>query len=171
MTIYIVSAGRSGSGWLSTCLMAAGLRTVHEWTPYDVVDPEVVADTTLVWNADSFLDSLKPDDAVIVLTRDREEIEASVTKLVGKHDWSLLFSRFERLKEGLQDAAKRGTKVATIDHKYLFGFLGYRSVCDLLSSDYPDIDRLRLRDIWEFMQHMRVTNKSVEDRVKASYGE
>lgn len=169
MTIYIVSAGRSGSGWLATCLMAAGLRTVHEWTPHNVIDPEVVADTTLVWNADTFLDNLKPTDAVIVLDRDRKEIEASVTKLVGNHDWSVLFSRFERLKEGLRDAAKRGTLVATVEHKHLFSLEGLGRVCGLLERIYLNLDLRRLEEIWDFMQHMRVTNKSVEERVKSSY--
>lgn len=168
--IYIVSAGRSGSGWLSTCLMAAGLRTKHEWVPYNVIDPEVVADTSLVWNVDSFLDNLKPTDAVIVLNRDRKEIEASVTKLVGNHDWSVLFSCFERLKEGLQYAAKRGIQVATVEHKLLFGPGGLSRICSLLEGIYPDLDYRRLGEVWTFMLHMRVTNKTVEARVKDSYG-
>jgi hypothetical protein len=166
VTIYIVSAGRSGSGWLSSVLAGCGLRVVHEWTPYNVVDPEVVSSTEWIWNQRSFLASLTMDDVVIVLDREKEAREASVDKLLGTHDWSLLNDRWRILRDSI--FYKMDLLWVSIDYEDLFGEEGYEAVKRVLHIAKRDTSNLR--NMWDFMVHMRVTNKTSEQIVKESYG-
>jgi hypothetical protein len=168
MTIYIVSAGRSGSGWLATCLMAAGLRTVHEWTPHNVIDPDVVADTSLIWSWTNFLRTLKEDDVVIALERPLDEIEASITKLLGWHDWSNLFRQWNEFSQALR---LHGTATDVhVAYDDLFTQAGRETIQEGLRSRYPYLDKKCLAEVWDFMGAMRVTNKAVEARVLESHG-
>ena len=168
MTIYIVSAGRSGSGWLSSVLAGCGLRVEHEWTPYNVVDPEVVSSTEWIWNQRSFLASLTMDDVVIVLDRDREEREKSVENLIGKHDWSLLDQKWEELKASLRELHDSSIHFLRYEELFLWGGNGHKTVESALLLDGRDISNLS--NMWDFMAHMRVTNKTSEQIVKESYG-
>lgn len=164
MTIYIVSAGRSGSGWLSSVLAGCGLRVVHEWTPYNVVDPEVVSSTEWIWNRETFLASLTMDDVVIVLDRDRKAREASVNKLLGEHDWSLLNEKWEQLKDAVDS---HGCGCVFVDYEDLFTEAGYERV--EIALGIAKRDTSNLRNMWDFMVHMKVTNNTSEQTVKESY--
>lgn len=151
--------------------MAAGLRTVHEWTPHNVIDPEVVADTSLIWSWKNFLRTLKRDDVVICLERPIEEVEVSVSRLLGHHDWSHLFRQWKEFNEALDAAQLR--HFARIQYTELFSDWGCDRVADLLREAYPDFVRLgyaRLQEIWSFMRNMKVTNRTAERMVKESHG-
>jgi hypothetical protein len=170
VTIYIVSAGRSGSGWLSSVLAGCGLSVVHEWTPFNAVNPDVVSDTSWLWNRETFLASLTMNDVVIVLDRDREDREASVNKLLGKRDWSNVNEQWEKLKDSLIVAlpAPKYKGLYYVDYKELFSDAG----CGLIEEALrvAERDTSNLRNMWDFMRHMRVTNNTVEQMVKESYG-
>jgi hypothetical protein len=169
VTIYIVSAGRSGSGWLSSVLAGCGLSVVHEWTPFNAVNPDVVSNTEWLWNREAFLASLTMNDVMIVLDRDREDREASVNKLLGEHDWSLLNEKWEELKGAIEERWGSTIRhVIRVDYSELFSDTGFGKVD--LALDIIDQDTSNLRNMWDFMRHMRVTNNTVEQMVKESYG-
>lgn len=168
MTIYIVSAGRSGTGWLSSVLAGCGLKVVHEWTPFNVVDPDVVSNTEWLWNRETFLGALTMDDVVLVIDRNREDREASVNKLLGEHDWSQLHEQWEKLKAGVDDWGAALGAVYWLHYKDLFTDFGYIQVDFALRSAKHDTSNLR--NMWDFMRHMKVTNNTVEQMVKESYG-
>ncbi len=166
MTIYIVSAGRSGSGWLCSVLAGCGLKVTHEWTPYSAENPDVVSDTSWVWNRKAFLRSLTMSDIVIVLDRDRGAREASVAKLIGDQDWSDLDDKWEKLKEGLKEL--HDSSIIFIDYKDLFTEKGFKEVQSAL--DIAERDTGNLRNMWDFMVHMKVTNNTSEQEVRESHG-
>jgi hypothetical protein len=170
VTIYIVSAGRSGSGWLSSVLAGCGLSVVHEWTPFNAVNPDVVSNTEWLWNREAFLASLTMNDVVVVLDRDREDREASVNKLLGKRDWSNVHEQWEKLKEGLEErwVSSPYREGLWLHYEDLFTELGYTLIAHTLS--VAERDTSNLRNMWDFMRHMRVTNNTVEQMVKESYG-
>lgn len=93
--IKICSAGRSGSAWLANVLSACSLNVVHEFLPYNVVKPDAVSDTTWLWNPNEFWGSLSPEDAVVILDREEEGRMASINKLLGTRDWSVLNQRWK----------------------------------------------------------------------------
>jgi hypothetical protein len=170
VTIYIVSAGRSGSGWLSSVLAGCGLSVVHEWTPFNAVNPDVVSNTEWLWNREAFLASLTMNDVVIVLDRDREAREASVNKLLGEHDWNQVNEQWERLNVSLLWALPppKYKGLYYVDYKELFSDAGYDLIEHALR--IAERDTSNLRNMWDFMRHMRVTNNTVEQMVKESYG-
>ncbi len=165
MTIYVVSAGRSGTGWLCSVLAGCGLKVQHEWTPFNVVDPDVVANTEWVWNQGMLLSSLTVNDVVIVIDRDREAREASVNKLLGKHDWSRLHEQWEKLKANVELSP-------AIKVPLSYGRLHTEESFTLLHGTLriAERDTSNLRNMWDFMRHMKVTNNTVEQMVKESYG-
>ncbi len=166
MTIYIVSAGRSGSGWLCSVLAGCGLKVTHEWTPCSTENPDVVSDTSWVWNGESFLASLTMSDVVVVLDRDRRQREASVTRLIGERDLSYIGDRWEKLKEGLKKL--HDSSIIFIDYKDLFTRFGFQAVQSAL--DIAERDTSNLRNMWDFMVHMKVTNNTSEQEVRESHG-
>ena len=90
--IYVVSACRSGSGWLSTALYTLGFDVVHELFTVGIhglklVEPLVWADTTLVLNADELKYELASSDRVILLERDFNDIRDSIATLLPDRDW------------------------------------------------------------------------------------
>jgi hypothetical protein len=164
--IKIASAGRSGSAWLCNILSGAGLSVVHEWFPYNVTKPDAVADTTWLYSAEEFWGSLSPNDAVIVLDREQPGRLASINKLLGSHDWTVLNKRWHEFLN----------KAIYSDHRHIHHF-NYENLFDLHTRD-------QLRHIlfqqghsdagldrhWNFSVSMRITNQRSELDVRRALG-
>lgn len=176
--IFLASCGRSGSAWLSTVFCALGLTVRHEGYPV-IPDPDVISDTSWLWNSGTLINNLEQRnrmaiaDTVILLDRPRKEIERSVAKLIGKeHNWDRAFAEWERLKDavwnkGLTQVLRSGFRINYAD---LFEPKFKATLIHILSSSghrdkIDDVDR-----VLNFMWNIRCTNKTSEEETIQSYG-
>lgn len=171
MTVYILSCGRSGSAWLSTALMATGFRVKHEGVGNREPSPLFIADTRMIWwpypTLENGFDSF--EDRVIILDRPWEEVEQSVKRLIGDRDVTAARDAWDKTKEAIKSG---GIPCLTVEYKDLFEEKGRNLIASFLTQSLglPEMYADKYCDVWEFMRHMRVTNKTAEDGVKESYG-
>ena len=164
MTVYILSPGRCGSGWLSTLFAGCGLRVSHEW--YGTADiPDVVSDTSYMWAQETFLGSLSPHDICIVLDRDEKERTASVEKLLGPHDWTHLEKAWVEFKAELK---KLPNTAVWIDYKDLFSRATKEQLFQILYY-HTGAATGNFQNMYDMLVNMRVTNLKAETEVKNSY--
>lgn len=173
--IFICSAGRSGSAWLTTLFSACGMKSRHDLYPINT-DVDVESHTGWLWDIDGFCDRLAARsqkhgvcDTVILLSRPREEIENSVATLLNrKEDWSRVFQQWEEL----QDRVWRTTQILQsgykVDYRDMFK-PEFKKTLKRILWKYPEA-RSRVDDAWDFLVNMRVTNKAVEQETVESYG-
>ena len=164
--IKIASAGRSGSAWLCNILSGVGLKTVHEFYPYNVTQPDAVADTTWMMNPKGFWDSLSPSDTLVVIDRETKGRLASIHNLLGEYDSTYL----DQCWADFVLAASEGVHPNT----YLFS---YESLFDLETRDqvrhmlfangHSDTN---LDNMWNASISMRITNWKSELNVRRALG-
>lgn len=165
MTLYILSAGRSGSGWLSSMLVACGLRGTHELTPYNQTDPQFVSDTSLVWNIDSFLKALKVEDSIIVLDRPRAERVASANAILKTDNtWDLLEDQWDRAKALLKETYN---DILWLQYEDLFTYTGRSALWHFLNLD---CSQERFNEAFEFLKHQQIQNRTAINDVKEANG-
>lgn len=163
--IWILSAGRSGSGWLSSIFAACNCRVVHEWFPTDVVDPDVISDTSLVHDIDQFVGGLSAKDVVIILDRDAKQRLRSVEKLLGKRDYSDVIAKWGQLKDAVR---KTHAQVYDMTYEGLFDVTTREVIRHILfAAGFPTDN---LNNFFGFMKHQRVTNNTSEALTKESLG-
>ena len=163
--IYVVSCGRSGSAWLSTLLVACGLRTTHEWFPVKCTAPQAVADTSWVWNVEQFISSLKPEDAIVVLDRSYDARCQSANRILGINEkWEELERQWDQMKAALKEVHN---DVLWLKYEDLFQYSGRTALWHFLTLD---ISQERFFDIWDFLRNMRITNKTAEEEVIEARG-
>lgn|SRR5689334_20000981 len=166
MTLYIVSPGRCGSAWLSTLLAGCGLSVAHEWTGTPDI-PDVVADTSFLWNQDAFFNALPEEDIIIVLDRPAEERSNSVAKLLGfDGDWTQLEENWTKFKNRIKTLPNTSV---WIDYKELFSRTAKEKLFSMLYY-YTGANTGNFEKMWDLLKNMRVTNLTAETEVKASYG-
>jgi len=164
LSVYIISPGRSGSGWLTTLLAGCGLSALHEW--HGTVDnPDVVADTSFLWLQDDFLKTLAPNDVCVVLDRDETERTASVKKLLGERDWAYLEKAWIDFKEKLK---KVPNTTVWIDYKDLFSRETKEKLFQMIYY-HTGASTGNFSNMWDLLRHMRVTNATAEREVVQSY--
>lgn len=176
MSVFIVSAGRSGSAWLTAVLTALGLSCRHELYPA-IPDTDVVADTGWIWNGKHLLDHIGhrntpgARDTIIILERPRAEIEASVERLLGERkDWDKLFNNWDELRNRLWRSMTQICKAGyRIQYKDMFDPRFKVTLKSIMSNagkpvSCEDIDR-----VWNLFVHLRITNRSVEKETIESY--
>lgn len=165
--LYIVSPGRCGSGWLSTVLMACGSKVVHEWYPSTVVDPDVISDTSVIWNQTAFLDNLKLSDVIILLDRPAQERSNSVNRLLGSvRTWESVDTQWDLMKSRLE--AKRHLQTFSIDYDKLI-YHSRNVVWAALKAANATTTKERFNEVWDFMSCIRATNLVAERACFASY--
>lgn len=176
--IYLVSAGRSGSAWLCAVLSACGLTVRHEG--YPVIDkPDVLSDTTWLWNNGELVNSLAVrnrvaiTDTVILLDRDRKAIERSVAKLIGREcNWDRAFTNWEKLKndiwnKGLTQILRSGFR---IQYEDMFE-PRFKDILVAILSSSGHRDKIHNVDrVLKLFVNFRVTNLSSEEETIQSYG-
>lgn len=166
MTIYVISPGRSGSAWLCTLLAGCGMAVAHEWTGTADI-PDVVADTSWLWNQDAFFDALPPEDVLIVLDRPAEERRKSVEKLLGFDDeWADLERNWTQFKERIKNTPNTSV---WIEYKDLFSRTTKEKLFTTLYY-YTGANTGNYEEMWGLLKNMRVTNLTAETEVKSSYG-
>lgn len=172
--IRILSAGRSGSGWLCSVLKAAGLRVMHEG--FGDSNPDVYSETSDLWRTSEVVDEvLYKTQTAIVLDRGREDIEASIDKLLGERSWDDLFFHWKELKRHL---VINNAYCSFIDYSNLFDEHGMRTVQGVLYGR-ANFDRdcrskwclaaERLPDLWTFYRSFRITNQAAESGCKETW--
>lgn len=165
MSILIASPGRSGSAWAVSLLAGCGLSCVHEWTGTPDACPDVVADTSWLWDQDQFLQSIKTEDTVLILDRDAEERNASIRKLLGDKDWSHLESQWQSFKSKLLML----DDTVYIDYSELFTSAGREKLFSLLWYRTGAATGNFL-NMYDTLKHMNIRNQTCEQNVKDSYG-
>lgn len=173
--IRILSAGRSGSGWLCSVLKAAGLRVMHEG--FGDSNPDVYSETSDLWRIEETIEQIQLENqTVILLDRDREEVEASVAKYLGPdHDWTALAKHWRLLQQRLK---ARLFYLAPVPYDLLFGIEGMVAVQNALhyAGSNTDDEKAKwyvaaemLPDLWTFYRSFRITNQAAEAGTKATW--
>lgn len=162
--IVICSAGRSGTAWLASVFAAQGLKVRHEWIPLGVVDPDVIADTALLWDI-QFVGGLSANDIIILIDRDQESRMASIDKLLGKRDYSRLNELWADLKTALRASP---AKLYEMTYERLFDVQTRDVVRNILFAAGHPSDNLN--SFWDFFVNIRATNHKAEALCKASLG-
>ena len=166
--IYVVSACRSGSGWLSTALYTLGFDVVHELFTVGIhglklVEPLVWADTTLVLNADELKYELASSDRVILLERDFKDIRDSIATLLPGCDCEHLIEGYMKIQS---QCVTYPCPVVTIQYENLFTLPVARELANFLDRSESEFERA-----WVFLKDFRITNKTNEEAVKRMYEE
>lgn len=177
--IYLCSAGRSGSAWLCANFAALGLKVKHEGYPAGPEEPDVLSDTSWLWNSGSLVNRLEQrnrlrvTDTVIILDRDRKAVERSVKGLVGREcNWDQAFSEWEKLKDaiwnkGLTQVLRAGFK---LNYEDMFEPKFPTTLRHILTSSGHRRDIHEIQRVWDLFRHFKITNKSSEEETILSYG-
>lgn len=127
--------------------------------------PDVVADTSYMWNQESFLAALTVHDVLIVLDRDKAEREASVRKLLGDRDWAYVEKAWADFKDKLKCVPQT---TVWIDYKDLFSRTTKERLFQVLYY-YTGAHTGNFEQMWQLMKNMKVTNQTAERDVQRSY--
>lgn len=171
MTIRILSAGRSGTGWLSTFLSALGYRVDHEWYGNGGL-VHVNADTSAVWD-DNFVNSLTLADDYILVVRSEAEITKSVQTLLGipLERIETVLERFRGVRASLlAKQAEVGLNVHTINYSDMWkqGFPEQlRNILSTCHIPYTDLEAIK--ELHQVFKHMKIENKTAIEGAKASW--
>lgn len=164
--IYIVSPGRCGTGWLTTCLFTLGLDVVHELYSMGIwgfhpSDRIVWSDTTLVFEYYKLKDELEPKDFVIFLERDSKEIVDSVATLLPGADCEPVLDAYRWLSV---DSSNYPCPVLHLHYDNLFELSTAEEIATFLS-----LDESKCKNVWKYMRDFRITNRKCEEQVKELY--
>lgn len=164
--IYIISAGRSGSGWLSCVLYSLGHHVTHEihtvGEHLQAKEP-VWSDTTLCERISEIVAEVGEGDKIIYLVRSQEEIEASVRKMLPGVDTSGPLGLF--LKAIFQSPNMRCLRDPLfINYTDLFSV---ETAVEL--ANFLDGNESQYVQHWQFFKDFRITNQKCEEDVKKLY--
>lgn len=168
MTVYVVSAGRSGSAWLSTVLFYLGFNTAHEqsatgWTLKGRGgDLDVISDTTLIYDQ-TFIRDLRPEDKVVVLRRKKQDIQKSIDKLLPGCDAMNACLSLSNLYNQL---IIYNLSACIVLYEELFEQAGRDKLIN-----YLGLDRQTAIDAWEYFKHMRIENRTCMNDVQRLWNE
>lgn len=169
MTVYVVSAGRSGSAWLSTVLFFCGHNVKHEqsaigstWVHERVNDLDVISDTTLIYDQ-TFIRDLRPEDKVVVLRRKKQDIQKSIDKLLPGCDAMNACLSLSNLYNQL---IIYNLSACIVLYEELFEQTGRDKLIN-----YLGLDRQTAIDAWEYFKHMRIENRTCMNDVQRLWNE
>lgn len=178
--IWIFSAGRSGSCWLSAVLTACGLNGSHENLPLPLPEHDFRAHTGFLWDVPGVLHDLETrgskalQDVAIILERPREEIEHSIARITGRYDnWNHLHREWAALKQGVMRTSGLLRATFTIQYKDLFKPQFEATLTAILSVSgtgaWKESNKYTAKRVLDFYRHLRITNLTDELRTQNSY--
>jgi len=160
--IFIISAGRSGSGCLSVLMNSLGYPVVHERIKGEGWRPEfVVAETELVHCMD--LADLQPNDKLIFLLRTQKDIQKAINRLLPGCD---IQSSIDGLVRLLMESASLANDRMFIYYDELFEDQTAMRIADFLKLGSDEV-----LNKWQFLKHFKVTNQTCEQEVKEAWRE
>lgn len=162
--IYVISPGRSGTGWLAVALYTAGFDVVHEIFTYGIhglkpKPPLVYLDTTLVFEYYKLIDELTEEDRVILLERDSKEVEEAVATLLPGCDCTPVLEAYRWLS-----VASFPCPSLHLHYDTLFNPSTAQALATFLS-----VSETKLKNVWKFLRDFRITNQDMERKARKLY--